>query len=196
MRLTPAQRLNPAAWLLLPLLRRWNHRRNPTRDFPAARVTRLALASDGARESAREATLRFGGHIDDIAALGPADWYDSAGMFTGFYYYRLGAIVRLGGGRVATVQLLCDPAASPLGASHEFVPGSVELLRGGRVLASFGAGVTESQLNAALGKPDYSEDIGKRRMAEYRCGKLEVEAEVDIATRRVVSLSIGPRDDE
>ena len=143
MRMTPAQRFNPAAWLIVPLMRAWNRKRNPTRDFPAARVSSLMVAVEGGGQS----SLRFGVAVDQLQAYGPADWFDGAGMYSGLFYYRMGAIFRFGGDRLASVQVLLDPAASAFGASHEFLPGSLELTGGGRRFAHFTPGMLATDLS-------------------------------------------------
>lgn len=187
MKMTPAQRFNPAAWVIVPLMRAWNRKRNPTRDFPAARTTSLVAAIEGGRES----PLRFGVAVDQLHAFGPADWFDDAGMYSGLFYYRMGAVFRFGGDRLAFVQVLLDPAASPFGASHEFSPGSLELTRGGRPYARFSPGMLESDLTSALGKPEHAETIGERRLIEYRAGHLSLDVEADSSAGRVISISVS-----
>src|SRR5690606_325043 len=86
MKLSPAQRLNPAAWIILPLMRAWMRRTNPTRDFPAARVSCTVVSVDAAAAGSLHPTMP----LRALESLGPADWHVGPAGFRRLFYYPLG----------------------------------------------------------------------------------------------------------
>lgn len=192
MKLTPAQRFNPAAWLILPLMRTWTRRTNPTRDFPAARVARAVVSVDAAaaRSLHPEMPLR------ELAPLGPADWHSGPAGFRRLYYYTLGTMIQLAEGRVGTIEVLMDPSQHPFGVAHEFQPGVLELQHGGRRVALFDATTSESQVTSAFGAADYTEQVDGRRVLGFTIGAIALDAELDAGTRRLIAITVTTTDSE
>ncbi|HRQ78361.1 MAG TPA: hypothetical protein PLY94_07150 [Gemmatimonadaceae bacterium] len=192
MKLTLAQRFNPAAWLILPLMRAWTRRTNPTRDFPAARTTHAIVSVDAAAAGSLHPEMP----LRALETLGPADWHSGPASFKRLYYYALGTMLQLAEDRVGTIEVLVDPSRHPFGVAHEFAPGVLELQRGGRRAARFDANTTESQLTAALGAADYTDRFDDRRVLGFTLGAIALEAELDAKSRRLIACTITTRDTE
>lgn len=192
MKLTRAQRFNPAAWLILPLMRAWMRRTNPTRDFPAARMTRTVVSVDAAAAGSLHPTMP----LRTLEPLGPADWHVGPAGFRRLFYYPLGTMLQLAEDRVGTIEVLCDPSRHPFGVAHEFAPGTLELLRGNRRLALLDANTTESQLKSALGSPEYTDTLDDSRVLGFTLGAIALDAELEATSRRLIAVSITTRDSE
>ena len=192
MKLSPAHRFNPAAWLILPLMRAWMRRTNPTRDFPAARMTRTVVSVDAVAAGSLHPTMP----LRALEPLGPADWHAGPAGFRRLTYYSLGTILQLAEDRVGAIEVLCDPSRHPFGAAQGFAPGTLELLRGGRRLALLDANTAESQLKSALGSPDYTDTSDDRRVLGFTLGAIAFEAELEAKSRRLIAVTITLRDSE
>lgn len=190
MKLSAAQKLNPAAWVILWIARAWNRRGNPTRGFPASRATRVTVSADAPAPRSLHPRMA----LRELESLGPADWQFGPATFRRLLYYELGVMLQLADDRVGMIEVLLDPARHPFSAVHGFRPGTLELLRGGRRLALLDANVSESQLRSLLGAPTHSESLDDRRVLGFALDAIELEAELDARSRRVVAVSITARD--
>lgn len=192
MKLSSAQKLNPAAWVILWISRAWNRRGNPTRGFPALQLARIAVSVDAPAPRCLHPRMA----LRELEPLGPADWQFGPATFRRLLYYELGAMLQLADDRVGMIEVLVDPARHPFSAVHDFRPGTLELLRGGRRLALLDANTTESQLKSVLGSPDYTDTLDDRRVLGFNLGAIALDAELEAKSRRLIAITITTKDSE
>lgn len=192
MKLSWAQRLNPAAWIILYVMRARNRRSNPTRGFPPARLTHAVVSVD--RPASR--SLHPSMPLRELDQLGPADWHEGDDALRRLHYKDLGVSIQLAHGKVASIEVLLDPERHALGAAQGFRAGRLELLRGGRRLAYFEPGASESVLKSILPATVYNDAQDDRRLQGYELDAIEVEAELDDRSRKVIAFTIRTIDNE